>query len=72
MLGGKRLKNYMTQPFFVAEDQRGEKGQFVTVSETVNDVESILAGKLDEIEAERLLFIGSLREAKVMNIPKNG
>jgi F-type H+-transporting ATPase subunit beta len=58
----RRLKNYMSQPFFVAEEQRGEKGKFVPVATTVNDVSAILSGAYDEVDEERFLFIGSLSE----------
>ncbi len=52
----------MSQRFFVAEAQRGEKGQFVSAKQTIADVRDILAGKLDKINAEKFLFIGSLKD----------
>lgn len=58
------LKNYMTQSFFVAEQQTGRKGEYVKLEETVNDVRAILDGKCDSIEPEKLLFIGSLKTMK--------
>ena len=57
----KRLINYMTQPFFVAEEQTGRKGEFVKLKETVADVGKILEGKLDKTDEEKLLYIGSLK-----------
>ena len=60
----KRLINYMTQPFFVAEEQTGRKGEFVKLKETVEDVKKILEGKLDKVEEEKLLYIGSLTKGK--------
>lgn len=61
---GKILKHYMTQPFFTAEDQTGIPGKFVPLSQTVEDVRAILSGAFDDIEPEKLLFIGSISEQK--------
>ncbi len=54
------IKNYMTQYFFVVEDQTGEPGQFVPRKQVVEDVEKILSGKLDKKDPEQLLFAKSL------------
>jgi len=56
----KKLKNYMTQNFFVAEAQKGKKGDFVPVKNTIADVQSILDGKHDATPEEKFLYIGSL------------
>lgn len=61
---GKILKNYMTQPFFTAEDQTGIPGKFVPLVQTVEDVRAILSGAFDDIEPEKMLFIGSISEQK--------
>lgn len=58
----KKLKNFMTQNFFVAENQTGKKGQYVKLEQTVNDVEQLLAGKYDEISDDKFLFIGSVED----------
>ncbi len=56
---GERLEAYFTQPFFVAEAYTG-KGEVVSISETLNDVESILDGKVDSLSIEELKYQGSL------------
>jgi len=58
----RKLKNFMTQRFFSAEAQRGEKGQFVPMETTVNDVKGLLMGDVDSIPEEKLLYIGSLKD----------
>lgn len=63
----KRIKNFMTQRFFVAEAQKGEKGKFVPVTQTVNDVAEIIAGKYDAVPDDLFMFVGSASEIK-----KNG
>lgn len=61
----KLLKSYMTQSFFAMEVQTGRKGKYVPVSETVADVKSIIEGKCDNIEPQKLLFVGSLKGIEV-------
>lgn len=61
----KKLTNYMTQPFFTTEAQTGRPGVFVPRLKTVNDVSRIISGALDDVPAEKLLYIGSLDEAMV-------
>jgi len=56
------LKNYMSQNFFVLENQTGNEGKFVQLSDTVQDVRAIIDGKYDSVPEEKLMHIGSLKE----------
>jgi len=56
-----KIKNFMTQNFFVTEAQTGRKGEYVSVEDTVNDVKDILDGKYDNISEDKFLFIGKAR-----------
>ena len=58
----KKLRNYMTQPFYVAESQTGRPGVYVPRLTTVADVDNILSGKCDDIPEEKFLYIGSLQK----------
>jgi F-type H+-transporting ATPase subunit beta len=58
----KKLRNYMTQNFFVTENQTGKKGAYVPLATTVSDVAAILEGKFDGVNAQKFLYIGSLSE----------
>lgn len=58
----KRLLNYMTQPFFVAETQTGRKGIFVNLKTTVSDVKAIIEGKYDQYKEEDFMFLGGLED----------
>lgn len=60
----KILKNYMTQSFFVAQQQTGKEGKYVPISQTVADVRLILEGKCDAIDPDKFLFIGPLKDVK--------
>lgn len=58
----KKIRNFMTQSFFVAEKQTGGKGVYVPRQTTVEDVKSILDGRYDNVSDEKFMFIGSLKE----------
>ena len=58
----RRLRNFLTQPFFVAEAFTGVPGVRVPVAATVEGVEAILAGRCDEVPDDALFMVGSLPE----------
>lgn len=62
----KKIINYLTQPFFMTERQTGRKGVYIQKDTTVNDIEVILSGKLDNIPADKFMYIGSLADAKII------
>jgi len=58
----KKLRNFMTQNFFVTENQTGKKGSYVPRATTVTDVNDLLLGKYDDITDEKFSYIGSIKE----------
>ncbi len=60
----KKLRNFMTQSFFVAESQTGRKGAYVPRQTVVEDVNALLNGKYDDISDEKFMFIGSISDIK--------
>ncbi len=54
------LLNYMTQPFYVTENQSGVKGQFVPLSQTIKDVKAIVEGAYDKENPAKFLMQGSM------------
>ena len=56
----RKLRNYFSQPMFVAEAYTGIPGKFVKVEDVLNDVENILSGKYDDIDESKFLFIGKV------------
>lgn len=58
----RKLRNYMSQPFYVAENQTGRPGVYVPRLTTVQDVNDILSGKFDEISEDKFLYIGSSKD----------
>ncbi|WP_430788981.1 hypothetical protein VBD025_02475 [Virgibacillus flavescens] len=57
---GERLEAYLTQPFYVAEEFTGQKGESVNLKDTIEDVRKILDGSADSKEVEALTYIGKL------------
>jgi F-type H+-transporting ATPase subunit beta len=58
----RRLRNFMTQPFFVTESFTGTPGRNVPLEETIAGAEAILGGKCDGVGEERLFMIGGLKD----------
>lgn len=58
----RKLRNYFTQPMFVAEDYTNIPGQFVSIEDVLIDVENILSGMYDNVDESKFLFIGKYHE----------
>ena len=56
----RKLRNYFSQPMFVAEPYTGIPGQFVKIEDVLDDVENILSGKYDDVDESKFLFIGKV------------
>lgn len=56
----RKLRNYFTQPMFVAEQFTGIPGQFVKIDDILNDVENILNGTYDDVDESRFSYIGKI------------
>lgn len=59
----RKLENFLTQPFFVAETYTGRPGAYVPVEDTLDGCESILSGRMDKVSEEKFYFIGKIDEA---------
>ena len=57
----RKLRNYLSQPMFVAEQFTGIPGQFVAIGDILDDVEAILTGAYDETDEARFLYIGTAK-----------
>ncbi len=58
----RKLRNYLSQPMFVAEQFTGIPGQFVAIGDILDDVEAILTGVYDGEDESRFLYIGSAKK----------
>jgi len=58
----RRCRNFLSQPFNVAEQFSGLKGQYVSLEETINSFNEILSGKYDEYPEQAFMMVGSIAE----------
>lgn len=56
----RKLRNYFTQPMFVAEQFTGIPGQFVKIEDILRDVEDILNGVYDDVDESKFSYIGKI------------
>ena len=56
----RKLRNYFSQPMFVAESFTNIKGEFVDIKDVLNDVENILNGKYDDMDESKFRYIGKI------------
>lgn len=63
----KKMRNFMTQDLFVLEAQMGPQhpGKLVSRKETIRGAKAIMAGELDDIEEDKLLYIGGINDVKI-------
>lgn len=59
----RRVRNFLSQPFNVAEVFSGIPGQYVPVEQTVSDFEKILNGDYDDLPEQAFLMVGTLEDA---------
>lgn len=59
----RRIRNFLSQPFDVAEKFSGIPGKFVPLSENIRSFKEILEGKHDNLPEEAFLYVGTIDEA---------
>lgn len=58
----RRIRNFLSQPFFVAEKFSGKNGKYVSTKETIKGFKSIINGECDHIAEQHFLYVGSIDE----------
>ncbi|TQC54881.1 F0F1 ATP synthase subunit beta [Mycoplasmopsis cynos] len=56
----RRIRNFLSQPFTVAEKFSGIKGSYVPVSDTIRSFKRILSGEYDDYPEEIFRYAGSI------------
>lgn len=59
----RRIRNFLSQPFRVAEQFTGTPGKYVPVAETIRSFKEILDGKHDSLPEQAFLMVGTIDEA---------
>ena len=54
----RKLRNYFSQPMFVAEPYTNIKGEFVDIKDVLDNVENILKGTYDNVDEIKFRYIG--------------
>ena len=60
----RRARNFLSQPFNVAEQFTGIEGKFVPLKETVRSFEAILDGKYDDYPEQAFMSVGVIEEVE--------
>ena len=59
----RRVRNFLSQPFSVAEVFSGIPGSYVPIEKTVDSFEKILAGDYDDLPEQAFMMVGTIEEA---------
>ena len=59
----RRIRNFLSQPFHVAEQFLGIPGKYVSVQDTIRSFKEILEGKHDNLPEQAFLYVGTIEEA---------
>ena len=57
----RKIQNFLTQPFAVAEKFTGKKGDHVEIRQTLDGCERILSGQMDKKPETDFYMIGALK-----------
>jgi F-type H+-transporting ATPase subunit beta len=60
----RKIQKFLTQPFHVAEQFTGRKGEYVSIDDTINGFEKILNGDLDDISETNFYMKGTIDQVK--------
>jgi F-type H+-transporting ATPase subunit beta len=58
----RKLQNFLTQPFFVAELYTGKPGKYVPLDKTLAGCERIISGRMDSVSEDKFYMIGEMDE----------
>ena len=56
----RKIERFFSQPFFVAEQYTGQKGEFVELRDTIRGFKDILEGKFDDVPEQAFLYCGDI------------
>ena len=60
----RRIRNFLSQPFHVAEGFNGFKGKYVPIKDTVRSFRAILDGKYDHYPESAFLYVGTIEDVE--------
>jgi F-type H+-transporting ATPase subunit beta len=60
----RKIQQFFSQPFFVAEVFTGAPGKYVSLADTVRSFKAILDGECDDIPEQAFYMVGAIEEAR--------
>ena len=67
----RKIQKFLSQPFHVAENFTGVKGEYVPLSETIIGFKAIISGEMDEYPENAFFNVGTIddviKKASKMN-----
>ncbi|XP_032746445.1 ATP synthase subunit beta-like [Rattus rattus] len=60
----RKIRNFFSQPFFVAEKFTNIKGRYLKISETLKSFKQIIDGEVDDLPEEAFLYVGDIEDAR--------
>jgi F-type H+-transporting ATPase subunit beta len=58
----RKIRNFLSQPFFVAQQFTGIEGKYVQIADTIRGFKAIVEGKHDEIPEQDFYMAGTIAE----------
>lgn len=59
----RKIQNFMSQPFFAAEQFTGNPGKYVKLADTIKGFKGISEGDYDNLPEQAFLYVGTIEEA---------
>ncbi|WP_011076888.1 F0F1 ATP synthase subunit beta [Malacoplasma penetrans] len=56
----RKIRNFLSQPFFVAEKFSHKSGKYVSTQDTISGFSEIIEGKCDDIPEQYFLYVGGI------------
>ena len=59
----RKIERFFSQPFFVAEQFTGFKGNYTSKADTIRSFKEICDGKWDHLPEQAFMYVGKIEEA---------
>ena len=58
----RRIRNFLSQPFYVAETFTGASGRYIKLKDTIRSFKEILSGKYDKLPESAFMYAGTIED----------
>lgn len=60
----RKIRNFLSQPFFVGEQFTGIPGRYVPLADTIKGFKAIIDGEMDEYPESAFFNVGTIEDVK--------